>query len=662
MKSKQTTKIQTLYSLVAIFLIFPVFLGVGVLLMHNNALDINGEDALWNLSGVDFNETVVRLQGDVAYIPNKVIAPEVFDDFETEILFGDTGGLDLVTSRMRIYLPDDGWYMFSRLSLGYAHRLYVNGEWLQDVGIPGENRETTRPDIGNIIFTARPVDGVIEIVQQSMTFQHRWDTLHQYWYVGNQNLITNLRSMDFLASLVIGCFLALFLIHAVLYLLQRNYKANLYLSLLSLVLLLRTGVLEPSMFSAIMPWLDWYVKFRIEYIAVPVIGWLLVFVVKELFPDVLSKYFCPAISIGTLLFTALFIFVDTTVMSQVMIWCHIFYLLAIIYALPVGIFNVTRNSRKIKLEQGILIIGFVLVSLAILYDLYRHSHLQMIPAVARLPLVSTMTRVYFCFCMAVAVFIANKRDADETKAAEQQLAVEVESLARLNTIKTELMETISHEARTPLAVLASYSGLVALELKNRNGNEQTVANLDKIVEEAKRVANLIDSMNKLTLNKEKAEKRVNLNLGELIEQTAKLYHHIFERNEIEMELDLDDRLFVLGNPEELTQVLFNLLQNAKDHTEHGKISITAKKENDQIVIIVADTGAGISSELMPYLFERGISGTEFGMGIGLAVCKEIIDAHNGTITAESESTGINRGTRFIITLPTVREEDESGTV
>ncbi len=226
--------------------------------------------------------------------------------------------------------------------------------------------------------------------------------------------------------------------------------------------------------------------------------------------------------------------------------------------------------------------------------------------------------------------------------------VRLNSLDRLNRMKTELMTTISHEARTPLAVLASYSGLVAMELRDKGVDAQTASDLDKIAFEAKRVAGLIDGMNSLTSPETKA-KRLSLDLGEIIKQTASLYRHIMERSGVELETDIaEDLPPVFGNPEELTQVPFNLLQNAKNHTFSGSVTVKAKRDGDYITVSVEDTGTGVPAELLPRVFEHGVHGNGNGTGLGLALCKEIIEAHNGTIYMESE---INKGTVVTFILP-----------
>ena len=240
---------------------------------------------------------------------------------------------------------------------------------------------------------------------------------------------------------------------------------------------------------------------------------------------------------------------------------------------------------------------------------------------------------------------------------EQRLAEENAALERVNRLRAEMIATISHEARTPLAVLASYASLVSLEMQEKYTDPQMISDLDKIAFEAKRVAGLIDRMKNLPIRKERAAKRVTFDLGGLVKQTAELYLHILDRAGVTLVTDIaDDLPPMFGNPEELTQVIFNLLQNAKNHTASGSVTVTLKVEGNGFAVSVADTGEGVSPELLPYVFEHGTHGGE-GTGIGLAVCREIISAHGGDISIESEQ---GKGTAVIITLPIYHGGDTDG--
>lgn len=198
-----------------------------------------------------------------------------------------------------------------------------------------------------------------------------------------------------------------------------------------------------------------------------------------------------------------------------------------------------------------------------------------------------------------------------------------------------------------------------MELRSKGVDAQAAADLDKIAFESKRVAQLIDSMKRLTLRDEETAKRIRLDIGEALRQTVRLYAPILERSGVTLEVYIADNLPpVLASPEEVTQVLFNLLQNAKRHTACGTITVSSERDGDGIWVCVADTGEGIAPELLANIFERGVSARQGGTGIGLAVCKEIVTSHGGAIGIQSH---INKGTAVTFTLPVCREDDQHGT-
>jgi len=238
----------------------------------------------------------------------------------------------------------------------------------------------------------------------------------------------------------------------------------------------------------------------------------------------------------------------------------------------------------------------------------------------------------------------------ESNGIRKRLAAENTALDKMNTLKSEWMQTISHEARTLLSVLSSYAGLVSLELRQKGVEKQAADDLDTIVFGAQRVADLIDSLKRAAMSVDKTPERIPLDLGGLVRQTAMLYAPILERQGVCLELDIAEELpLVIGSTSELSQVLFNLMQNARNHTEQGQVRISASEKENHIAVTVADTGCGIKPELLPHVTERGVHGkTKHGSGLGLYFCKELIKDHGGTIAIESEE---GQGTAVTFTIP-----------
>lgn len=114
-----------------------------------------------------------------------------------------------------------------------------------------------------------------------------------------------------------------------------------------------------------------------------------------------------------------------------------------------------------------------------------------------------------------------------------------------------------------------------------------------------------------------------------------------------------DHVMCLGDRIQLREVLFNLFQNAREATSHtGSICIRAYRERDHVIISVSDTGCGISDEQLTHIYEPFVTYKGNGCGLGLSICRQIIDMHQGSLSVHSS---VGEGTTFRITLPTENE-------
>jgi len=242
-----------------------------------------------------------------------------------------------------------------------------------------------------------------------------------------------------------------------------------------------------------------------------------------------------------------------------------------------------------------------------------------------------------------------RREAEEARLKERELALDKTALERINNLKTELTRTVSHEMRTPLAVMMGFAKLTAEDVRRRNVEGAAADNLDTIAAEARRMTIMLEELSAPLLIKEFSKDRREISPDAAIRQIAGLYEVILERKNVRMTLNLPEHIpTVYANEYELIQVMFNLIRNADRHTEDGGITVGASAADKEITITVTDTGTGIDPELLPRVFERGASGETGGMGFGLAICKDIIEAHGGKIWLESEQ---GKGTTASFTLP-----------
>ncbi|HBN12755.1 MAG TPA: sensor histidine kinase [Clostridiales bacterium] len=223
-------------------------------------------------------------------------------------------------------------------------------------------------------------------------------------------------------------------------------------------------------------------------------------------------------------------------------------------------------------------------------------------------------------------------------------------LSRTEVLHTDFISNVSHEIKTPLAIIQNY----AASLQNKNLDDRTREKYAQtLVGASKRLTALITNILKLNKleNQEIKPEYETVNLTETLAETVLGFEELIENKGLELECDFDEDVIIFSSPSYLETVWNNLLSNAVKFTEKGKISVSLKKEKGQAVVKVSDTGCGISSETGKHIFEKFYQGdtshSQEGNGLGLALVKKVIDFTGGTIAVNSE---LGKGTTFTITL------------
>lgn len=224
-------------------------------------------------------------------------------------------------------------------------------------------------------------------------------------------------------------------------------------------------------------------------------------------------------------------------------------------------------------------------------------------------------------------------------------------LSRTEVLHTDFISNVSHEIKTPLAIIQNY----ASSLRDKDLDERTRAKYAQtLVDASERLTALISDI--LRLNKlENQEIKPD---GETIDLTESLaacvigFEETIERKGLELECDLEEGVRVLSSSGYLELVWNNLLSNAVKFTERGgKIAVSLKREGGRAVVRIADTGCGISAETGKHIFEKFYQGdtshAQEGNGLGLALVKKVIDRTGGTIAVNSE---VGEGTVFTVTI------------
>ena len=156
--------------------------------------------------------------------------------------------------------------------------------------------------------------------------------------------------------------------------------------------------------------------------------------------------------------------------------------------------------------------------------------------------------------------------------------------------------------------------------------------------------------------------RSTVRVPELVADILELYGYAAGDKRIRLESDLPAELAIEADADRLRQVLANLLDNAVKYTpEGGRVTVNARREGEQVVITVSDTGVGIPPEELPQVWERLFRGDRSrstpGLGLGLSLVRAIVQAHGGSVTAESRP---GEGARFSLHLPASAPEGAAG--
>jgi len=277
--------------------------------------------------------------------------------------------------------------------------------------------------------------------------------------------------------------------------------------------------------------------------------------------------------------------------------------------------------------------------------------------------------IIILFNVVASKFITSLRKASDSLALaasmrEQELVADNEMLDRQNQMKNEFIINMNHDFKTPLNVISTsvFNVIDMCDYELDKGVIREV--MGNAQSEIMRMSRMVDSAVKHSLLHESQEDMTAFDITQLLRDGAESYRALLERHGNTLTLDIPRSMpLVLGNADTLLHVLYNLLSNANRYCRNGIIAISAGLENGDLTIdsdgkpqddsdgqfvrvSVRDTGTGIRPELLPYVFERGVS--ESGTGLGLSICKNAIETHGGTIQVESE---FRMGTKITFTIP-----------
>jgi PAS domain S-box-containing protein len=249
-----------------------------------------------------------------------------------------------------------------------------------------------------------------------------------------------------------------------------------------------------------------------------------------------------------------------------------------------------------------------------------------------------------------------EREREELLISERQARTEAE---RANRLKDDFLATLSHELRTPLNAIVGWAQLMKFGRLDAVESQNAVDAIDRNARaQAQMIADLLD-VSRITSGKLRLDMQT-VEPWTIIDAALETVAPALDAKNIRLTKEIDSTAGpVSADPSRLQQVIWNLVSNAVKFTpKEGEIRVSLERVESQVEIAVTDNGKGIDPELLPTVFERFRQGDasttrkEGGLGLGLAIAKQLVELHGGTIVAESSGEG--QGSTFRVRLPVTR--------
>ncbi|MFD3257593.1 ATP-binding protein [Paenibacillus lentus] len=551
--------------------------------------------------------------------------------------------------RLRILVdPDLGKsYGFHITNISTSSEVYVNGQLLAQSGQPADHKEAYKPQ--NIPYTAYYTlenEGVLDLVIQVANFDNtRKGGIDRSIKFGLEDTLN--RKIHFANDMVRFACVA-YMIHAlygvVLFFIGNRDKRLIYFSGMITCIVLGTLLDGERLLFVWFPFdYQWGIKF--QYIVVISGGYFLLQTIRYRLPYFLkttgSLIFiiaCAAAIMSILLLPASYIFILEPVYLLIM---SIPCLLA-----PTVMFGSTiRNSREnIFLLLAAIAAISSLIWLFIIYAL-------------RIEMVSyPFDLIIATICFASYWFKRYFQVLNET----QKLTTK---LQRADKHKDDFLATVAHELRNPLHGILNISQSVSEREKDSLGNK-SAKDLELLLTVGRRMSYMLNEL--LDLGRLK-ENRIELSpapvsIHSVTSTVIDMLQFMTDGRQIKFSNRIPSTFpLVIADENRSIQILVNLLHNAVKYSYAGEVSIQASVENGWAVISVADSGIGIEAEVLERIFEpyeqaaQGITALGSGFGLGLSICKQLVELHGGTIKASSK---LNEGSVFTFTMKLAAPVDQ----
>ncbi len=596
------------------------------------------------IAQTDLSQDYICLNGDSGEVyPGRLYTPA---DFAKGVPEPGDPQAKYQTCRIVLSLRPGVTYGVTGQTATYAQRVYVNGELLHQIGKISDTPEgfTPKTDFYTIYFT--PQQAETEIIVQNAWHNHSHGAFHKIFLAEQQVITRTNRAQTLCDGLVAGTLLSMGIFFLGMFLFNLSNRGMLWFSLSNLCAAVHYLIYESKQIMTFFPNLNWYLGHKIELLTN-----IYYFVFMALFAFAVLRYRPPRwfsrLSHGLVgAMTVFYILAPSTLYSRFTIPIGGTIMLYELLTVLVLLGHAAKHKEARHPDHMIVFLSPLLTLFVYLVESITYfSHIFYLRA---------YFMILMAFCNALVLTIGHartERRLSEVQRRELEIAEENAMLEKMNSLKNDFMRNLAHEMKTPLTVMSGYAQLTGRQIQKNAVNEETAANLETIAREAGRLSDMVTRL--LDVTYRGAEETAAFSAQELLDDAAAVCRPVLLKNGNRLAIQCRTRRQIRGSKEALLQVLINLSINASKHTSDGLVAfgVGESGERGMAVFTVSDNGGGIREEDLPHIFERGYS-TDGGNGLGLTICREIIESMGGSIAVEK--TG-KTGTTIRFTVPMEQE-------
>lgn len=325
-----------------------------------------------------------------------------------------------------------------------------------------------------------------------------------------------------------------------------------------------------------------------------------------------------------------------------------FVLVAFVMQIAILVYDfiIQKTSNKTLIAILILIMIVILSVVITIFDIIRRKIMVDRPVKRIISATEKIASGDFSVRLEINHTYDKYNEFDEIM---ENLNIMASELSKTEILKKDFISNISHEIKTPLSIIQSYAML--LQDKDLSDTERE-KHAKTLLKASRRLSSLVANILQLTKLENQALKLSpeKINLSDLVAELVIENEEAIEGKGLELECDID-KVEIISERSYIEIIISNLLSNAIKFTDSGKISVSVKKENDQAIIKISDTGIGISradgEKIFDKFYQADTSRATIGNGLGLALVKRVIDILGGEISVVSE---LGKGSTFTVKL------------